>query len=67
MSTKNQTHSELVQEYIHDYHDVYNAMMQVKQVNPYADTSRFTEQMRKLVSLITIHQTLAEVSYDSRE
>lgn len=58
MKLKNQTHKELVKEYIEKFHSVYNAMEQVRRINPYADMSKFTKALIKITSLVTLHKAL---------
>lgn len=68
MKLKNQTHKELVKEYMEKFHDVYNAMEQVRRANPYADMTRFTQALLKITALVNLHKTLEKgVTDDNRD
>ena len=68
MKLKNQTHKELVKEYMSKFHDVYNAMEQVRRMNPYADMTKFTKALLRITSLVNLHKSLDKgVTNDNRD
>jgi len=60
MKLNNQTHKELVKEYMEKFHTVYNAMEQVRKANPYADMTKFTRALLRTTCLVNLHKSLSE-------
>lgn len=67
MKLKNQTHGELVKEYMNKFQEVYNMMEQVRRNNPLADMTKFTQALLRITTLVSLHRSLQEATDDNRD